>query len=93
MPRPRIAPESYLLAALCLIDLLLTVYLVQAGVAVEANPILNIYLQAGLWPFIGAKLLLTLGPLTALELLRSRRPGFVQRALRLAIERIKMPGS
>jgi hypothetical protein len=81
-----VAVESLVLGALCLFDLAATVLLIRSGLAVEANPLLDFYIKnGGMIAFIGAKLLLTLGPLFALEVLRRNRPQFVRLTLRLGI--------
>lgn len=81
-----VAVESLLLGGLCLFDLVSTVLLLRAGIAVEANPLLDFYIRAGgIAAFVAAKALLTIGPLFALELLRRRRPRLVRSVLRLGI--------
>jgi hypothetical protein len=81
----RILSESLILAALCMLDMLVTVWLVQRGSAIEGNPILRFYLELSLGTFIGVKILLSIGPLIVLERLRHRRPQLVQRLLRVGI--------
>jgi len=82
----RLSIEGAVLASLCLADALFTVWLVAAGRAVEANPILRFYLQdGGLVAFLGAKLLLSLGPIFVLERTRVRRPRFIRSLLRAGI--------
>ena len=81
----KISRESYLLAALCLLDLIVTVYLLNTGVAIEANPILRYYLAAGILSFVAGKLLLSIVPLVVLEILREKRPRFIRNALRTGI--------
>jgi hypothetical protein len=77
--------ESGLLAALCLFDLWLTVVLIQRGIATEGNPVLQVYLDAGLPAFIAGKLLLSLVPVICLCLLRRQHPRFIQQAERAGI--------
>lgn len=78
--------ETGVLAAICLADLMWTIWVVATGAAVEANPILRFYLErGGLVCFTAAKILLFAGPLLALELLRLRRPEFTRRMMRGAI--------
>jgi len=81
-----IAIESVLLGSLCLFDLVSTVCLIHMGVAAEANPLLDFYIRnGGMISFAAAKILLSMGPLFALEVLRRRHPRFVQGLLRLGI--------
>ena len=77
--------ESALLAALCLFDLWLTVVLIRQRLATEGNPVLRVYLDAGLPAFIAGKLLLSLVPVICLCLLRPQRPHFVRKAERAGI--------
>lgn len=77
--------ETRTLALIGLSDLGLTMYLLHTGTFTEGNPILHYYLAAGISVFVAAKLLLTLGPLTVLELLRPQSPRFVRSALRAGI--------
>ena len=81
-----IALESLILAVICAVDMFSTMWLVGAGHAVEANPLMAFYIHAGgLAAFAGAKALMFLGPIFSLEVLRRRRPLFVRTALRLAV--------
>lgn len=77
--------ESLVLAVICVIDLLVTLWMIQNGSATEGNPILNYYLEISLGAFILAKLLLSIGPITILEALRARHPRSIRLLLRLCI--------
>lgn len=77
--------ESVILAEICMLDLIFTVFLIQMGFATESNPILRFYLEINLGTFILAKIFLSIGPLVALEVLRSHRPYFVKWIIRAAI--------
>lgn len=44
---------------LSVLDAILTFKLVNMGVAIEANPVMNFFLQFGWLPFLGAKYILT----------------------------------
>lgn len=77
--------ETYVLAAICLLDLLLTLWLIARGHAVEANPLMQAALSMGVAWFVSVKLLYTLGPLTALEIVGRRHTLLVRRYLRLGI--------
>ncbi len=82
----KIAPESYLLAALCLLDLATTVFWISYRDASEGNPLMSFYLQhGGTSVFIAAKLVLCILPLFIAEWARRTRPRFVQAALRFGI--------
>jgi hypothetical protein len=81
----RIAPESALLAAICLADLLSTLWLVYAHGAKEANPIMAFYLALGPIAFALVKTLTFMSPIFVLEILRQHRPESIRAILRLAI--------
>lgn len=81
----KIARESWLLAAVCTLDLITTIWFVQRGNASEGNPVMRFYLERGIVPFALAKMLLFLGPLAVLEWARRRNPRFVRTMLRLGI--------
>src|SRR5690349_18512926 len=81
----KIAKESWLLAAICVADLITTLWFVRGGGAIEANPIMRHYLDLGVLPFILAKSTMVLGPLAILEWARTRRPRFVTSMLRVGI--------
>lgn len=81
-----VAIESLLLAAICVVDMLSTMWLVGAGHAIEANPIMAFYISSGgLAAFAVVKALMFVGPLFTLEVLRRRRPLFVRTMLRTAV--------
>jgi hypothetical protein len=81
----KIARETWLLGLFCTLDMLFTVWLLHKGLAKEANPVMEFYVDRGLWAFIAVKSLLFVAPLTVLELLRRKRPRFVQTLLRVGI--------
>ena len=81
----QISRESKILAGICLLDLVSTVWLVISGMAGEANPILRFYLDQGLAWFILMKCLLVIAPVYVLEMLRERRPRFIRGLLRACI--------
>jgi hypothetical protein len=80
-----IAPETGLLALLCVVDMIVTVWLVATEQAVEANPLLRGCFNAGIPAFVAVKTLLTLVPVCGLELLRHQNPRFVGKMLRIAV--------
>ncbi|MCS6776246.1 MAG: DUF5658 family protein [Chloroherpetonaceae bacterium] len=77
--------ETCVLVTICLLDLLITLWLIARGHAVEANPLMQAALGMGITWFVGVKLLYTLGPLTALEIVGRRHTLLVRRYLRLGI--------
>ena len=82
----KIAPESYVLAGVCLLDLLTTLFWVSYRDAAEGNPIMAFYLHHGGTPaFIAAKVVLCAPPLFIAEWARRMRPRFVRSMLRLGI--------
>lgn len=83
--RPALAKESYVILAICLLDLVLTGWLLDTKQATEGNPIMSFYLSNGIGMMIAAKIVLIAMPLFVAEWARRYRPRFVRRALRLAI--------
>ena len=82
----KIAPESYVLAAVCLLDLLTTLFWVSYRDAVEGNPLMAFYLHHGGTPaFIAVKVALCALPLFITEWARRTRPQFVRSMLRFGI--------
>ena len=71
-----------MLVALCTFDMLFTLYCVRAGLAKEANPVLQQSLARSDSAFLFIKGASFLVPITILEFIRHRRPSFVVRALR-----------
>lgn len=83
--KTKVARESLVLAAICLADLITTLWFVHHEGASEGNPLMNYYLEQGVIPFIAAKCVLVLMPLAVLEWARRRKPRFVQAMLRVGI--------
>lgn len=81
----KIARESWALIAICILDLVTTIYLVHKYDAIEANSVMRYYLNLGVVPFILAKMVLVAAPIAVLEWARRRRPQFVRSMLRCAI--------
>ncbi len=77
--------ESWALFALCMADLALTVWLLSRGLANEANPLMQYYLDYGLGAFVGVKLLLVAAPLIIIEWGLRRRPQTVRRLARAGV--------
>jgi hypothetical protein len=85
MKKRVLSKESLFLVALCVLDLIYTVYLLQKGVALESNPLLAAYLPLGLLPFCLVKLAFTVLPVAGLELLARRNPISILRIERAGI--------
>jgi hypothetical protein len=77
--------EAKLLGGIALFDLLSTLYLMRAGVVVEANPILAPYAAVSPAAFVVAKVLLTIPQLVLLECIARRYPKIVRHYGRLGI--------
>jgi hypothetical protein len=75
-----IAPSTWILAAMGILDLTMTVCLLTYTEADEANPLMSRFLSFGIGAFILAKLASLILPLAFIEFARRRRPLFVQRA-------------
>lgn len=65
--------QAALLAVLCSLDAFFTLFYIQTGFAVEANPIMAFYYEISPVSFLGAKVLLTLGGLYILVRYLNRR--------------------
>ncbi len=81
----KVSRESYILGAICMLDMFSTILLVRSGRAIEANPVLIPFMVHGIGCFFVAKTMLFVVPLFALELLRNKRPLFVKKMLRVGI--------
>lgn len=81
-----IALESFVLGAICLLDLATTVFWVSYRNASEGNPLMAFYLhRGGTLGFIAAKLVLCVMPLFIAEWARRTNPRFVHSTLRFGI--------
>lgn len=80
-----VLPESLILAVLCTLDMISTLYLVRGRMAVEANPLMAPSLAHSDAAFLTLKGLSYMVPIVILELLRSTRGEFVRRALRVCV--------
>lgn len=81
----RVAWESTVLALICTADMIYTLWLVASGAATEANPIMGFYFEHSQNAFVGAKTLLIVGSICALEILRRKRPRTVQPIIRMGL--------
>ena len=80
-----LAKESYVILAICFLDLVLTLWLVTTSEAVEGNPLMAFYLDHGWVPLVAAKVVLVGFPIFIAEWARRHSPRFVRRMLRFAI--------
>ncbi len=80
-----ISRESWIIAAICVADLVSTLIFVHHHGAREGNPLMDFYLQKGVVPFILAKCTMFMLPITIIEWARRHNPDFVRRMARFAI--------
>lgn len=83
--RLNLAMETCILLAICLVDLVSTIWLVSTDRALEGNPIMAFYLQHSLCALVLAKVMIAGFAFFVVEWGRRRRPQFVRGLLRLAI--------
>jgi hypothetical protein len=77
--------ESWILIGICLLDLATTLALMAGRMFSEGNPLMQYYLDLGVWAFIIAKLVLVVMPLILAEYSKQFQPAFVKNMLRFAI--------
>lgn len=77
--------ESWTILLVCVIDLVLTLVLIEHGLAEEGNPLMRFYLGYGVWAFVLAKSVLVLAPVVILEWGRLYRPRTVKLLARAGI--------
>ncbi|MCS6829336.1 MAG: DUF5658 family protein [Armatimonadota bacterium] len=80
-----ISRESWIIAVICVADLVSTLIFVHHHGAREGNPLMDFYLQKGVIPFILAKCTMFLFPIAIIEWARRHNPDFVRRMARFAI--------
>lgn len=80
-----LAKESWILIAICIIDLISTLFLLDTKTASEGNPIMGFYLKFGIGTFVMVKITLLVLPIFIFEWCRQYRPDFVRLMLRTAI--------
>ncbi|MHB9037222.1 MAG: DUF5658 family protein [Armatimonadota bacterium] len=81
----RVSIESLILVAICLADMLVTLYCVMAGLAVEQNPIMAACINTSPGMFVVVKMLSFVPFVVAVELYRKKNPDFARNACRCAI--------
>ena len=83
--RVKICAESLVLIAICVADMLVTLYFVLTGMAVEQNPIMAACINLSPATFVLVKLVSFVPFVVAVELYRRRNPGFARAVCRWAI--------
>ncbi len=83
--RLKLCAESLVLSAICLTDMLLTLYFVMAGLAVEQNPIMAACIEHSPLTFVIVKILSFLPFVIGVEIYRRRSPYFARVVCRAAI--------
>lgn len=83
--RLNLAAETYVLLAICLVDLVSTLWLISSNRAIEGNPFMAFYMAKGLWALAAAKISIALFSLSVVEWGRRYKPRFVLGVLRFAI--------
>ncbi len=76
--------EVLIVFVICVVDMISSAVLFHHNLAVEANPLLRPVAEAGMGPFILAKMMTFLPALIAAEWYARKRPEFVQNLLRFA---------
>jgi hypothetical protein len=79
-----VSREFLFLLVVCFLDTLSSAYLFQHGMAREANPLLLPFAEAGMLPFVTAKMSTFIPALAVAEWYSRRRPEFVLPLLRWA---------
>jgi hypothetical protein len=81
----RLSIESLILVAVCTADMLVTLFFVSRGMAVEQNPLMAVFMNYSPWAFVLAKLLSFLPFVIAIEMYRRHDRDFARRVCRIAI--------
>ena len=76
--------ETIMIVLLAYADTVSTLWLVNSGMAREANPVMQFYLQQGALAFIGIKLLMVL-PAFVVDMNKARNPTRIRWGLRFAL--------
>lgn len=83
--RVRVSVESLILVAICLADMLSTLYFVMSGAATEQNPIMAACINHSPVMFVLVKIASFVPFVIAVELYRRKNPDFATKACRCAI--------
>lgn len=81
----KVSAESLILVAICLADMISTLFFVLRGTAVEQNPLMAMCLKQGPVVFVLVKLASFVPFVLAIELYRRRNAAFARLACRTAI--------
>lgn len=81
----RVCGEVLVLFVICTLDMLSSAWLFHHGLAVEGNPVLRGFAEAGIGPFMTAKLATFLPALVVAEQYRRQRPRRARWLLRSTI--------
>lgn len=81
----KLCKQTCILAGICLLDLISTLWLLHRHGAAEANPLMARFLAQGTLTFVLAKVAFVALPLALIEWARQHRPVFVKRAATVAI--------
>lgn len=81
----RVSRESLALVAICLADMLSTLFFVQTGRAVEQNPLMAACINHSPVTFVVVKMVSFVPFIVAVELYRRKNPRFALNACRCAI--------
>jgi hypothetical protein len=80
-----LATENWIILAIGVTDLIVTIVLIKFGIAFESNPLFAFIWHKGVAFFICAKLLLLLGPICIFEVARKKHPRFTKIGMRFTI--------
>ena len=83
--RIRVSAESLVLVAICMMDMLSTLYFVLKGVATEQNPLMAACFTHSPGMFVMVKMISFVPFIVAIEMYRRKNPGFALKACRCAI--------
>ena len=81
----RVSIESLILVAICVADMLTTLFLVIQGRAVEQNPLMSACINHSPATFVLVKTASFVPFVVAVELYKRKNPGFARAACRFAI--------
>jgi hypothetical protein len=83
--KSRVSTESLILVAICLVDMVCTLFFVMRGCAVEQNPLMAVCLRHGPMVFVFVKLASFMPFVVAVELYKRKDAAFARLACRSAI--------
>lgn len=83
--RRYLSNESWAIILICIADLLITLVLIDKGLAEEGNPLMRFYLGHGIWAFVLAKSIMVAAPVVIIEWGLRHRPRTVATLARVGI--------